>query len=281
MLTITALNIYPVKSCRGTALDRATLAATGLEHDREWMVVDANGRFLTQRTNPPMALIAPELHEDHLVLTAPSMQPLRVSLDSGAKPVSVKPVSVIVWRDKCAAFDAGDEAAEWLSAFLQRPCRLVRFDTGQRRFSDPAWTGELKAHTFFADGFPLLVISEASLDDLNRRLPAGVGPLPMNRFRPNIVVRGLDAYEEDAVDEFLSEGVRLRASKPCTRCAITTTDQARGVVTGEEPLRTLRAYRFSRELKGVMLGQNVVIAGGTGAELRVGQTLTATWKHKG
>lgn len=264
---ITALNVYPVKSCRGIPLERARLTATGFEHDREWLIVRQDGMFITQREQPRLALIETALTTEGLQLRAPDAGALLVPYAAAAAEVEVT-----CWRDRCAAFDAGDEVAHWLTAFLGLPVRLVRFDRRRKRASDPGWTGGREALNQFSDAFPWLLISQASLDDLNSRLPS---PLPMNRFRPNIVIDGVDPYTEDSTDEFVMNGVRMKPVKPCTRCAITTTDQIKGERTGDEPLRTLRQYRFSRELKGVTFGQNLMLLAGLGEELRVGQRVEA------
>lgn len=268
--TIAALNIYPVKSCAGISLQRATLASTGLRFDRHWMLVNEQHRFLTQRELPRMALLTPHLEGEGVTLSAPGMTPLFVPGDA----VNAS-VEVAVWRDRCVAFDEGDAAAQWLTAFLQQPVCLVRFDTAQRRLSNRDWTGEIEAENQFSDGYPILAISNASLTDLNRRLTQ---PLPMNRFRPNLVLEGLEAYDEDRIHELHAGPLRLRVVKPCTRCKITITDQSSGVAQGPEPLNTLRQYRWDPQFKGVLFGQNVVIAAGHGAELQVGQELAVTWK---
>jgi uncharacterized protein YcbX len=275
MATVTALNIYPVKSCRGIALDRARIAAAGFLHDREWLIVDANGRFVTQREEPRLALIVPTLSDPEsadagLTLAAPGNGTLTVPLD-----LRQRPVEVTCWRDRCAAFDAGSQAADWLEAFLGTAHRLVRFNPERPRPSDPAWTGDVRALNQFTDAFPWLILSEASLRDLNTRLTV---QLPMNRFRPNIVVAGLPAYGEDALHELYDHDVRLRVVKGCTRCAVTTTDQATGARTTDEPLRTLGKYRHDRQLKGVTFGQNAILIDGLGCELRVGQELATLWK---
>lgn len=267
---VAELNIYPVKSCGGIALQSARLGATGLQDDRRWMLVDAQQRFVTQRELPRMALLKPRLEGAGVVLAASGMPSLRVpgtATDVG--------VTVSVWRDTCAAFDEGDAAATWLSAFLQQPVRLVRFDAAQRRLSNREWTGDLEAPNQFSDGYPVLAISNASLADLNSRLSQ---PLPMNRFRPNLVLDGVQAYDEDRIHELRAGPVCLRLVKPCTRCRITTTDQSTGIAQPPEPLNTLRGYRWNARLKGVLFGQNVVIVAGVGAELRVGQELEVVWK---
>jgi hypothetical protein len=181
-------------------------------------------------------------------------------------------VTATVWRDHCRAFDQGEAAARWLGDFVGRPLRLVRFDPAQSRLSDPAWTGEVAAPNRFSDGFALLAISRASLADLNARLAA---PLPMNRFRPNLVLDGLPAYGEDKVGDLVAGPVRLRRVKPCTRCRITTTNQATGEVEGEEPLRTLKGYRWDATLHGVAFGQNLIVVAGQGTVLRAGAELRA------
>jgi uncharacterized protein len=265
LATVTALNIYPVKSCAGIPLQRARLTATGFEHDRQWLIVRPNGRFVTQREVPHLALILPALTEGTLHLRAPDRPSFSIAVDHGGTATEV-----VCWRDRCKAIDAGDDAAYWLERFLGQPYRLVRFDPSLPRTSDKTWTGEIDAFNQFSDGFPWLLISQASLDDLNRRLEQ---PLPMNRFRPNIVVDGLNAFEEDAVYELNTDAIALRPVKACTRCTITTTDQELGERQGDEPLQTLRGFRFNRELKGVTFGQNVVLSKGMGEWLGVGQSL--------
>jgi hypothetical protein len=268
---VAALRVHPVKSCRGIALARARLAATGLERDRHWMWVRPDGRFLTQREEPRLAVVETALAADHLELRAPGLPPLRVPFGAAGSAVEVA-----IWRDRCRGLDQGEEAARWGSRHLAQPVRLVAFDPSRPRASDPAWTGGAPARTEFSDGFALLVLSEASLAGLNARLAA---PLPMDRFRPNLVLAGVGAHDEDRIDELASaSGVRLRLVKPCTRCRITTTDQATGEVRGDEPLRTLAGYRLDRELRGVAFGQNAIVVAGAGRELRVGEELRITWR---
>jgi uncharacterized protein YcbX len=268
MIRITALNVYPVKGCRGIALDSARVAATGFEHDREWLIVRPDGRFMTQREDPRLALIEPTLADEALQLRVPGGVELRVPFDAQGKEVEVT-----CWKDRCAAFDAGDEAAAFLTRYLGAPYRLVRFDARRKRLSNAQWTPGVEALNQFTDGFPWLLISEASLEDLNSRLSR---QLPMNRFRPNIVVNGLPPFGEDRVHELAADGVRLRRAKPCARCIVTTTDQATGMRDGDEPLRALAQFRFDRQLKGVLFGQNLILIEGVGAQLRVGQELQAT-----
>ena len=266
-VSITGLFIYPVKSCRGIGLREAMLTPRGLEHDREWMVVDYAGRFVTQRQLPRMALIETELAADALHLRAPGRATLTV-------PLAVRPLErmrVEVWRHGCEAFDESAAAAKWFSALLGGAHRLVRFDPGHRRLSDRGETGGVEAENRFSDGFPLLVISEESLAELNHRIGAPT-PLPMDRFRPNIVIAGGHPHLEDRVPRLLGDGIELRLVKPCTRCRITTTDQLTAEV-GKEPLRTLATYRHDERLEGVTFGMNAIVTAGAGVRLKVGMKL--------
>ena len=279
---VAALNVYPVKSCRGIALERATVAVRGLSldagahaiADREWMIVDGNRAFVTQREQPRLALLVPRLDGDALELSTPGRAPLRVALAPARGPAR----EVVVWNDRVQAHDAGDEAARWLTSFLRAPARLVRFDATRERRCNPAYAGDSGAHTAFADGYPLLVLGEASLADLNARLAAKGSPaLPMNRFRPNVVVAGLEPYDEDHLDTIAADGVVLKLVKPCTRCQIPTTDQqtaARGV----EPLATLAEYRLDRKLDGVAFGMNAIVVEGAGRPLAVGATASCAFR---
>lgn len=245
--TLSAIYIYPVKSCRGISLASAALDFWGLHYDRNWMVVDANGRFLTQREEPRLALVETLLEPGSLRLKAPESEDLVISL----LPAVHAEVAVRVWRDDCQAKDQGEEAASWFSHYLQRPCRLVRMGEQFIRGVDPVYARR-PAQVSFADGYPLLLISEASLADLNQRLAT---PLPMNRFRPNLVVSGCEPYAEDGWKAVQIGAVGFDLVKPCARCAITATDQVT-TVRGKEPLQTLATYRRGEE--GVNFGQNVI-----------------------
>ena len=270
-VTIAALHVYPVKSCAGVAPDEVLLVETGFEFDRAWMLVDADGEFVTQRELPRLALIRCELRHADLVLRAPGMLALHLPLDTVEAPTRVR-----VWNDVVAAYDMGALAARWCSDFLRQELRLVRFDPDQRRLSARAWTGPLEAENAFSDGFPVLVLSNASLDALNGRLSArGVAPVTMARFRPNLVLDGLDAHGEDHLDELAfdtPEGpVRLRLVKPCPRRPIPNVDPDTGV-PGIEPLDTLTGYRADPRVDGgIAFGMNAVIVEGVERALRVGQ----------
>jgi uncharacterized protein len=266
---ITALNIYPVKSCRGVPLQSARVTPTGLAHDRHWMLVRPNGRFVTQRELPRMALIGTQVVEGVLTLTAPGMPALTVSPQRG----SARPVTV--WKFDGSGLDCGAEASAWATKYLETELSLVAFDASQPRVCSPEWTQGIHTNTEFADGYPVLVISRASLADLNSRLEK---KLPMERFRPNLVIDGVEAFDEDRMHELRVGGVTLRMVKNCARCSITTTDQQTGAVDGQEPLRTLKAYRFDKELRGVVFGQNAIVVAGAGGSLRVGDSIQFDFK---
>lgn len=260
-LIVSELNIYPVKSLGGIALQRAEVERFGLHPDRRWMVVDANGRYLTQREQSRMCLIQPEPIDDGLRLRAPGMDALQLS-----HAPDMPSREVTVWNDRVEAEDCGDEAARWLSRFLGIDCRLVHFlDHGQRAV-DPAYArpGDVTA---FSDGFPLLLITQASLDDLNGRLDEAV---PMRRFRPNLVIAGSTPYAEDTWKRLRIGDLTFRVAKPCSRCVITTIDPATGERHPDaEPLRTLASYRMRNNK--IYFGQNL-IADGEG-RLAVGQAV--------
>ncbi len=260
MIHITNLHIYPLKSGAGIAVDQFDLDRFGPENDRRWMVVDTDNALLTQRELVALRLVTATPSANQLTLGAPGFDDLTIARDDQAPRRTVQ-----VWNDSVEAVDSGDRAAEWLSEFLGQAVRLAYMPSWAIRRTSPDYD-PIGANVGFADGYPILVVGQASLGDLNQRLDT---PLPMNRFRPNVVVTGTSPYEEDRWLRFTSNGVSFDAVKPCARCAITTTDQ----VTGEraqEPLRTLATFR--KLGSGVMFGMNVVHRGpGT---LRVGDGLT-------
>ncbi|MBP3980180.1 MOSC N-terminal beta barrel domain-containing protein [Acidovorax sp. JG5] len=273
--TISRLFVYPVKSCAGIAVQEALLTDTGLDLDRAWMVVDAEGVFLTQRTLPRMALIRPQLKTSELVLRAPGMLALHVAIDAVEGPATVT-----VWEDTVPAWDMGPLAAQWFSDFLGQPCSLVRFDPDYRRLSSMDWTEGVEAPNQFADAFPLLVTSEASLAELNARLAAtgqeGVG---MERFRPNVVLAGFGAHDEDRVDMVRVDAggheVHLQPVKPCSRCPIPNIDPATAQ-SSPAVADTLQTYRQDERLGGaVTFGMNAIVRQGAGQVLRVGQRVAA------
>jgi len=265
-LTIAALHIYPVKGLKGIDLQHARCTDRGLEHDRRWMVVDAGGEFLSQREMPRMATIWTDIADGALTLSAPEMSAVDVPLDPRPSP----PIRVRVWNSHCDAIPVSSYADAWLSDYLGAACRLVYMPESTRRASNPEYAGDSKL-VGFADGYAYLAITQASLDDLNRRLVArGAQAVPMNRFRPNLVVTGAEAYAEDDWKEVRVGSAVLRGAKPCGRCQVTTTDQATGEVTGPEPLATLGTYRHS-DRYGEMFGMNLVTV--TRGEVRVGDRI--------
>jgi uncharacterized protein len=275
--TIGGLWLHPVKSCGGIALAETLLVETGLDLDRAWMVVDEQGDMLTQRELPRMALIQPSIKGGDVVLKAPGMLGLHLKIDTVEQPARVR-----VWDDVVKAYDMGALAAQWFTDFLGTKLRLVRFDPEQERLSSARWTGEVKAENPFTDGFPLLVAGSASLADLNQRLvAAGHAPVTMQRFRPNLVLDGLQAFDEDHIAEIViaaDEGpVRLRLVKPCVRCSIPDVDPATAA-TGHAVGDTLAGFRADPRMNGgLTFGMNTVVIEGFGHTLRVGQRFEASF----
>lgn len=252
-ITVSELNYYPIKSCGGIRAEFAEITARGFQYDREWMLVDEDGEFFTQRDNAKMALVSPAVNEKGLVLNAPGMPELVVPhLNGGHREALSDKRPVVVWSDVCDGVDQGDEASEWLSSFLDMRCRLVRMASGYVRQVDQEYALRPSDQVGFADGFPFLLISDESLADLNARLQE---PVPMNRFRPNIVVKGCDPFDEDKWKTIRIGAITFDVVKPCARCAITTINQKTSE-RGQEPLKTLSGFR--RIDNKVMFGQNVV-----------------------
>jgi uncharacterized protein YcbX len=266
-VSVSELFVYPVKSARGIARSRARVGASGLEWDRQWMLVDAKGTFLSQRTHPQLTRIVPEITDDALVLHTSGVPALRVPLDIGGERVPVR-----VWKDACVGVDQGGAAHEWASRVIGEAVRLVRVAPDMERVANPEFAGTTPAPLGFPDGYPLLICSRASLEDLNARLPQ---PIPIERFRPNIVVSGLPAWAEDRIDALTIGAVTLRLVKPCTRCSIPSLDPRTGEPS-TDPLPVLRKFRFDRALLGVTFGENAVIAGGTGCEIERGAQCRVT-----
>ncbi len=247
MLTISALYIYPIKSLGGISLTTANLTDRGFQYDRNWMLVDGNNQFLTQREFPQMTLLQTSLHEDGLVV--------RHKHTGDSINIPFQPTgdlcTVTVWDDTCQAQYVSPLADQWFSRVLSIPCRLVYMPESTRRKVDPNY-----AHgdeiTSFSDGFPLLMIGQASLDDLNSRLSE---PLTMERFRPNVVFTGGTPFQEDEMAEFTIADILFYGVKPCARCVITTIDLLTGE-KGKEPLRTLSTYR--RDNNKLYFGQNLL-----------------------
>ncbi len=247
-MIVKSLHYYPVKSCAGVELDSAHISNRGILNDRIFMLVDKDNVFMSQRKNRKMALIKPVLSGQGLTLTAPGMNAVSLSfLDYGAG------LDVTVWKDRCQAIDQGKEVSDWLSNFLGTSARLVMLSKTSKRKLGPEFALTENNQTGFADGFPFLLISQESLDDLNGRLK---NPITMNRFRPNIVVEGCAAFDEDGWRKIKIGDVVFEIVKPCVRCVITTIDQV-SLETAKEPLATLATYRVSPK-GGVMFRQNMI-----------------------
>jgi uncharacterized protein YcbX len=278
--TLSALFVHPLKSVAGVAADAALMVETGLEFDRAWMVVDEQGAMLTQRVLPRLTLVRPTLRTEDMVLRAPGMLALHLRLDTVEAPTRA-----LVWKDIVKAYDMGALAAQWFTDYLGRPARLVRFDPEEKRLSDAAWAGSVAAENAFSDGFPVLVAGQASLDDLNRRLAAqGLAPVGMERFRPNLVLSGLQPFDEDHIEELeilTAEGpVTLRLVKPCGRCSIPNVDPLTAETT-HQPGDTLAGYRADARLKGaITFGMNAVVLRGLDCTLRPGQPVRGRWRFE-
>ena len=258
---VAGLFSYPVKGCRVITHASAEVLASGIRHDREWMVVDTRhspATFLSQRECPLMATLTVTVTADDGLLIASNDNVLTVPPPARNALLKVK-----VWNHETVALDAGDAASDWLNVTLgmaRGQLRLVRFHPDMRRDCSRLYAGDSDAHTFFADGYPLLVATVASLADLNARMNRDASnAMPMNRFRPNVVVAGLPAWDEDHVETLAIGNVVLKLVKPCVRCQVTTTDQATGARFSDEPLNTLAQFRNNAALGGVTFGWNAVV----------------------
>ncbi|MBC6988459.1 MOSC domain-containing protein [Hymenobacter sp. BT491] len=262
-LLLSDLYLYPVKSLGGIRVTEATVEARGLRHDRRWLIVDERNQFMTQRQTAEMALLHVSPAYNGFLLThrtRPELLPLYVPFEATPE----RTLFVTIWDDMVFAWRGTPAADEWLSEALGRPCKLVYMSDMVRRDVEPEFNPEGQLVSF-ADGYPFLLIGQASLDELNSRLSETV---PMNRFRPNLVFTGGTAFEEDDWDRFTIEGLPFRAVRGCGRCVVTTINQQTATKT-PEPLRTLATYRTTGNK--VIFGQNVTGPGyGT---LRVGTSV--------
>ncbi len=288
---IARLFVYPVKSCAGVELNEAVLTETGLDLDRAWMVVDADGVFVSQREQARLALVKPQLKMEELVLRAPGMLALHVRIDAVEQPATVR-----VWDDTVPAFDMGNIAAQWFTDFLSltdaglpgsnaKKYRMVRFDPDHKRLSSMKWTDGAQALNQFSDGFPILVVSTASLEGLNGKLAAaGYAQVAIERFRPNIVLAGMEAHDEDRLktlhvvvgaNETNAAGeVILKPVKPCPRCPIPNIDPATAI-SSPEVGDMLQSYRQDARVEGrITFGMNAIVLQGVDTVLRVGQAVT-------
>lgn len=262
-MQVTSLHIYPIKSLGGISLSSARISDRGFEHDRRWMLVDEKGEFITQRSFPQMALVDVQVMQDHLLLThrQDGFTPLQVPM----KPEGTETLRVKVWSSSVKALESSPAVSAAFSAWLGQPVRLVYMPDDSVRISNPRVVNGIEKVSL-ADGYPYLIIGEGTLADLNSRL---ADPVPMNRFRPNIVFSDGAPFAEDTWDTFHIGEAVFRAVKPCGRCMITTIDQSTALA-GKEPLRTLAGYRTVNS--NVMFGQNLICE--AGEMVQVGDSIT-------
>lgn len=249
-LILSEINIYPVKSLGGISLTSSIVEPRGLKYDRRWLLVDKNGIFMTQRDYPQMALIGLSIN-DNSIVAEHKTEKHKPLLSIPVQNESDERIEVVIWDDKCTALLVGKDYDDWFSEALKHKCRLVFMPDTERRVVEKKYITDEQIVSF-ADAYPFLLIGQASLDDLNKRLDM---PLPMNRFRTNFVFSGGAPFEEDTWKNFTIGELKFRAVKPCARCVITTTDQETAV-RSEEPLRTLSTFR--RFGNKVLFGMNLI-----------------------
>lgn len=277
-MKVVQLNIYPVKSLKGIRLQQAELLATGLAWDRRWMLVDSQQKFVTQRQLPALATIEVALTADALVLSHPDVAPISIPLEEPQGNLRI----VQVWDDHCKAWPESEAVSRWLADALGEQAKgltLVRFATQFKRLVETEFLDGEEAHTHFADGYPFLITSTGSLKALNDVLEqSGSQPVPMDRFRPSIVVETNDAWAEDRWKTLQAKSgdFTFALRKPCKRCKITTVDQQTAEVREPaEPLKSLIALKTQPTLKGGYFGQNATLHVGEGKTIRVGDALVA------
>jgi uncharacterized protein YcbX len=275
-MKISGINIYPIKSLKGIALNESIVEKRGLQFDRRWMLVDENGEFFTQREFPKMAIISTEINKNGLQVSAESFEDLLIPFEENAKET----IKVRVWQSVCDAIVSDNIINEWFSEVLETNCKLVYMPENSERNVNELFNKNNDIVSF-ADGYPLLVIGESSLNDLNEKLEE---KLPMNRFRPNLVVSGSESFAEDNWKKIKIGETIFRSSKPCERCVITTIDQSVGNFSGKEPLKTLAKYRMAKEVfpenytflglreTSVLFGQNL-IAENFGEKVKIGDSI--------
>ena len=275
-MKISEINIYPIKSLAGISLKSSVVEERGLKFDRRRMLVDSSGRFISQRECPKMAALATEIGDRGLKIKSPESGEIFVPFD-----VEGDSVSTTVWDSACRSIPYSREINDWFSSALSVNCRLVLMPDDQRRGINPAFRQNDEIVSF-ADGYPLLLIGEASLNALNKRLEF---PVPMNRFRPNLVVSGAEEFAEDLWSTVSIGETVCRVVKPCARCVITTIDQGTGEVTGKEPLKALASFRMAKAVypenfqdlglteTGVLFGQNLVPIN-FGETIKIGDSVT-------
>jgi uncharacterized protein YcbX len=266
-LTLSEIWIYPIKSLGGISLQAAVAERPGLRYDRRWMLIDELGRFVSQREIPQMAQLGTAIESPFLTVFWKQNPAEKIQIPLEINQVDLPKIQVEIWGDRCAARVLPDEINQWFSNNLSQKLRLVYMPDTTRRRADGRYAPP-GHHVSFADGFPYLIIGQASLDELNHRLDQ---PLPMNRFRPNFVFSGGRAFEEDDWKEFSINQLPFKGVKPCARCTIITTDQETAQ-RAAEPLKTLATFR--KKGNRILFGQNVVWLGEEGAEVRVGDSIS-------
>jgi uncharacterized protein YcbX len=267
MLNVSQLFIYPIKSLGGIALTAARLTSRGLQHDRRWMLIDSNNRFLSQREHAQLALYKTELLCDALKVTDTSDGSF---ITIPFIPIKQDLIEVVIWDDTCTAQLVSDEVDAWFTTRLGIPTRLVYMPDQTHRATDPRYTAPGTIASF-ADAYPALIIGQASLDDLNSRL---LQPMLINRFRPNIVFTGGQPYSEDVMNQIQINGIEMYGVKLCARCIMTTINQET-IKKGKEPLKTLAAYR--QKNNKIMFGQNLVF--GSEGILNIGDEIKVLAVH--
>ena len=253
MLKLSEIYIYPIKSLGGIHLDVANITTRGLENDRRFMLIDEKGRFMSQREHPQLAIFQTKIEDTFLKVTHKKTgQILSINLSSNSQ---LTPLSVTIWDDETSAIEVSNDASLWFTQILEIPTRLVYMPEESQRKTDPQYSLTGKEITSFSDGYPILIIGQSSLNDLNNRL---ANPVNINRFRPNFVFTDGEPFEEDNWHEFAVGNIRFFGVKPCARCIMTTIDQETGEKKGKEPLLTLNKYRKAGNR--ILFGQNVLIS---------------------
>jgi len=275
--TIAQLFIHPIKSCAGISVQAALLTHTGLQYDRQWMLIDGNQRFLSQRELAHMVLIEPNIVGDCLHINAPNMPQLSLPIAQKGEELQVQ-----IWDDVVSAFDCGNDAAAWFTQALGQPVRLVQFNPAKPRACSTTWTNGAPAVTQFSDGYPILVTTVAAVDELNQRLShKGFAPIDQRRFRPNVVLADLNAHDEDLLDVLhisADAPIALKIAKPCERCPIPSINPDTAQAQPEAVSDTILTYRADARLDGaITFGMNAIVLAGAGQILRVGQSVAADY----
>ena len=263
-LQVSEIYIYPIKSVGGIRVNEANTAERGFENDRRWMLIDENNQFITQRKHHKMALLKATIEQGHIIVSAAQLGLSSLSIAMEAPDTT--PIDVTIWNDTTQAVSISEEADKWFSDALEMRCRLVKMAPVAQRQIKKKWAYKDESVSF-ADEYPYLFLGQSSLDDLNSRLSA---PVPMDRFRPNVVFTGGQPYEEDHwAGQFEVGNAQFKGLKPCKRCVLTTIDQETGT-QGKEPLQTLASYRKGND-GGVIFGQHVIAI--NNAQVKVGDTI--------